>query len=130
MTIAARTPEKNVVSQHVGDAAVLRDARTHLVPGPHVKLLHLGRLDERLAAHLDGIAVAGVFGAKLAQAALALPNVGAVFVATVGEIGNKDVRRLDKLFALAESLPEVLPGLISAFGWVSAQALQGTGRLC
>ena len=127
MLSSARIPIANVVSQHVEDAAVLRNTRTHLVSGPHVKLLQLGRLDERLAAHLDGIAVAGDFGAKLAAAALALPNVGAVFVATIGEIGNKDVGGLDKLFAFAESLPEVQPGLISAFGWVSAQALQGTG---
>ncbi len=127
MLRSARIPIANVVSQHVEDAAMLRNTRTHLVSGPHVKLFQLGRLDDRLAAQLDGVAVAGDFGAKLAAAALALPNVGAMFVATIGEIGNKDVRGLDKLFALAESLPEVQPGLISAFGWVSTQALQGTG---
>ena len=127
MLSSARIPIANVVSQHVEDAAVLRNTRTHLVSGPHVKLLQLGRLDERLAAHLDGIAVASALGTKLAQAELALPSVGAVFVVTLGEIGNKDVGGLDKLFALSEALPEVQPGLISAFGWVSAQSLQGTG---
>ena len=127
MLSSARISIANVISQHVEDAAVLRNTRTHLVSGPHVKLLHLGRLDERLAAHLDGISVAGDFGAKLAEAALESPNVGAVFVAMIGEIGNKDVGGIDKLFALAESLPEVQPGLISAFGWVSAQALQDKG---
>ena len=76
MLSSAQIPIVNVISQHVEDAAVLRNTRTHLVSGPHVKLLQLGRLDERLAAHLDGIAVAGDFGAKLAAAALALPNVG------------------------------------------------------
>ena len=37
-----------------------------LVRAPQVRLLHLGRLDERIAAHLDGVSVAGPYGTKLA----------------------------------------------------------------
>ncbi|MEO8630248.1 MAG: hypothetical protein ABI612_19445, partial [Betaproteobacteria bacterium] len=115
-----------MVSQHVEDAAALRSTRTHLVFAPHVKLLHLGRLDERLAAHLDGVAVAGEFGAHLADAALESPGAGAVFVATVGAIEGGQSARLDQLFSLVEAVPESQRGLISAFGWVSAQSLKGT----
>jgi uncharacterized protein (TIGR02270 family) len=50
-----------------------------------------------------------------------------VFAVTVRAIEEKDERRLDKLFALVAAVPPAQPGLISAFGWVSAQHLQGTG---
>jgi uncharacterized protein (TIGR02270 family) len=53
--------------------------------------------------------------------------VGEVFAATVRAIEEKDERRLDKLFALVIAVPAAQPGLISAFGWVSARHLQGTG---
>ena len=125
MQSIARSPIPVVVSQHVEDAAALRSTRTHLVSAPHVKLLHLGRLDERLAAHLDGVAVAGDFGARLADTALESSGIGELFVATVGAIQDGQSARLDKLLSLAEALPDAQAGLISAFGWVSADALKG-----
>jgi uncharacterized protein (TIGR02270 family) len=93
-----------------------------------MNLLHLGRLDERLAAHLDGVAVAGDFGARVADAALESPGVGEVFVATVGAIQTGNSASLDKLFSLVEALPEAEKGLTSAFGWASAETLKGTVR--
>ena len=74
MLIASGTAIASVVTQHIEDAAVLRNTRSVLVSGPHVKLMHLGRLDERLLAHLDGVTVAGDFGAQLATAALESPR--------------------------------------------------------
>lgn len=115
-----------VVSQHAEEAAILRNIRSSLVTAPHVKLHQLRRLDDRLAAHLDGLAVAGEFGSRLSEAALETPGVGEVFAAAVRAIEDKDPRRLDKLFAVAEAVPNSRSGLISAFGWVSAQLLQGT----
>jgi uncharacterized protein (TIGR02270 family) len=91
-----------------------------------VKLLHLGRLDERLAAHLDGVSVAGDFGARLADAALESPGTGEVFVATVGAIQAGNPAGLDRLFSLVEAVPDAQKGLTSAFGWVSAETLKGT----
>lgn len=123
----ARAPIAVVVIQYVEDAAVLRNTRAVLASAPRVRLLQLGRLDERLVAHLDGIAVAGGFGNQLATAQLENPNTGSVFVCAVQAINEKDTEALDKLFALAEAMPETQPGLTSAFGWVSVQSLQGTG---
>ena len=79
--------------------------RSVLVRAPHVRLLHLSRLDERIAAHLDGVGVAGQYGIGLAHQALERPGAGEVFVATVRAIENQDVARLDKLLAIAEALP-------------------------
>lgn len=115
-----------VVHQHAEESAVLRNVRSVLLSAPHVKLHHLRRLDDRLAAHLDGLAVAGEYGSKLCVAALETPGVGEAFAATVRAIEDKDTQRLDRLLALAEAVPEAQLGLVSAFGWVSSQHLQGT----
>jgi uncharacterized protein (TIGR02270 family) len=115
-----------VVQQHAEEAAILRNIRSVQVRAPHVKLHHLRRLDDRIAAHLDGLAVAGAFGTELCAAALATPSVGEMFAAGVRAIEDKDTRRLDSLVALAQALPEGERGLLSAFGWVSAPLLQGT----
>ena len=123
-----RPPIPVVVMQHVEEAAHLRHVRSVLVRAPHVRLLQLGRLDERIAAHLDGIAVAGAYGAGLAQQALERPATGEVFAATVGAIADRDAERLDRLLAITEALPDSRAGLLSAFGWVSAADLQGVTR--
>ena len=118
----------HVVQQHAEESALLRNVRSVLVAAPHVRLLDLRRLDDRLAAHLDGLAVAGELGWELCEAALENPGVGEVFAATVRAIEAKNLLGFDKLLALVEAVPESQPGLISAFGWVSAQFLQGTTK--
>ena len=120
-----RPPIPTVVAQHVEEAAHLRHVRSVLVRAPHVRLLQLGRLDERIAAHLDGIAVAGEFGTRLAQQALEQPGAGEVFVSAVCVIEGRDAACLDKLLAIAQAVPASRPGLLSAFGWVSAVQLHG-----
>lgn len=125
-----RSPVPAVLAQHVADAAVLRNTRSFLVRAPHVRLNQLARLDERLAAHLDGIAVAGDAGSRMMQLALENPQSAEVFVAAVGAIEGRDPAALERLFALAEALPGSRAGLASAFGWVPAARLRGiTQRL-
>ena len=114
-----------VISQHAEDSAALRHMRSVLVRAPHVKLHHLRRLDDRIAAHLDGLVVAGPDGWKLAVAALESPGPGEAFAAAVLAILDDNAAALDKLLALAEAHPPAAPGLVSAFGWVSAQSLRG-----
>lgn len=111
--------------QHVEEAAHLRHVRSVLVRAPHVKLLQLGRIDERIAAHLDGVAVAGAYGVELAQQALEDCGKGPVFVATVRAIEDHSTERLYKLLAIAEAALPARPGLLSAFAWVSAAHLKG-----
>ena len=125
MTTAIRAPVPVVVQQHAEDAAMLRNTRSVLVSAPHVKLHQLRRLDDRLAAHLDGLAVAGEYGSQLASAALDRPGRGEVFTATVRAIEDRDVLGLDRLLAIAEAVPESLAGVISAFGWVTGASLHG-----
>ncbi len=111
--------------QHAQETAALRHVRSVLVRAPHVRLHQLQRLDERIAAHLDGLAVAGTYGAECCTAALERPGAGEVFAAAVVAIESRDAAALDRLLALAGALPAARRGLLSALGWVSATQLKG-----
>jgi uncharacterized protein (TIGR02270 family) len=124
----SRPPIAVVVQQHAEESAMLRHVRSVLVRAPHVKLHQLRRLDDRIAAHLDGLAVAGAYGTQCCTAALANPGAGEVFASTVRAIEERDNHALDRLLAIAAELPDAKRGLVSAFGWVSAQQLQGIAR--
>jgi len=126
MLATRHQPIPAVIQQHAEETAVLRNIRSVLLSSPHVQLHRLRRLDDRIAAHLDGLAVAGEYGAKLSMSALETPGSGEVFASAVGAIVDKDIQRLERLFAVAEAVPEAQAGLSSAFGWVSSQRLQGT----
>ena len=122
---ATDTPITTIVSEHLEEAAWLCSQRAYLVSVPHVNLKYLGRQDERLDAHLDGVAVSGDFGTQQMITALESPKRGSIFVATVRSIDNSDFGLVRRLFALAKSLPEAEAELISAFGWVSGKTLKG-----
>jgi uncharacterized protein (TIGR02270 family) len=117
-----------VVEQHVEESALLRNIRSGLIRAPHVKLHHLRRFDDRLAAHLDGVAIAGEFGWGLCRAALETPGIGEIFTAAVRAIEARNESALEALLALAQVLPESAHGLESAFGWLDPAALQGLVR--
>jgi uncharacterized protein (TIGR02270 family) len=125
MTAPSARPIAGVVQQHVDESAILRNTRTVLVRAPHIRLHHLQRLDDRIAAHLDGLAIAGEAGWKLCEAALVSPARGELFTSAVRAIEDRNASGLDKLFALAEAMPESQRGLISAFGWAEAKSLHG-----
>jgi uncharacterized protein (TIGR02270 family) len=114
-----------ILQQHVEDAAILYATRTALTRAPHVRLLHLGRFDARLEAHLDGVAVAREDAWPVLQQSLELPSTGRIFTFAVRAIESREPGHLDRLFALAEALPEVRTGLVAAFGWMEAPRLRG-----
>jgi len=114
-----------LVEQHVREVVMLREMRTRLVRSPQVRIAQLAALDERIAAHLDGIVVAGPHGKAMCGEALAPPDTGSLFAAGVLMIEERDAEGLRRLFALAASLPAARRGLVSSFGWVSASRLRG-----
>ena len=117
-----------LVAQHVDEAAALRRQRTRLVRAPHIRLHLLRRHDERIAAHLDGIAVAGDAGRALAQAAAPQPGGGEVFTAALVAIGSADTAAIERLLDIARTSPDAARGLVSAFGWASAPDLRGVTK--
>jgi len=119
----------SVVQQHAEEASSLRATRSYLVTASHIQLDDLARADERLAAHLDGLAVAGDEGLKAVLAAIMEemedPGVGEFFAAAVRLIEDRNVPRLEWLLDLAEALLPGRQGVVSAFGWVSTASQQG-----
>ncbi len=114
-----------VVSQHLEDAASLRSTRSILVRAPHVELHRLARTDERLLAHLDGLAIAGDDGFRMSQASLEVPGVGQIFVNAVLSIERRDGAQLERLLSLVDVVPDASRALASAFGWVEPSHLVG-----
>jgi len=128
MSAVAEASVPVVVQQHLDNADVLRSVRSVLVRAPHVGLDRLRRLDDRLAASLDGLSIAGDLGRRMCLSALETPGRGTVFAATVGAIETRDPALLERLLSLAQALPDTLAGLVSAFGWVPAASLRGITR--
>lgn len=114
-----------VVEQFVEDAAALFSTRARMLRWPHVRLPDLRRIDDRLSAHLDGIAVAGEFGWAHCEATLAAPEPGALFAATVVALQSGHADRLERLIAVAQAMPEAAAGLTAAFGWCEPKLLRG-----
>ncbi len=112
-----------IIAQHAEDTALLWLRRQEAIHAPHFRLRHLARLDERLAAHLDGLCVAAEEGrAWPCDEAGELP--GSLFAATVVALCAAP-QRLDELLTRAQALPDTHAEVISAFGWVEASTLQG-----
>lgn len=117
---------RSVISQHAEEAVSLRHIRSGLLGAAQVTLHDLRRHDDRVAAHLDGLLLAGEHGYAACTAALGTTGVGEVFSAAVIAIENGNAAGLDSLFAVSQAVPQAQAGLLSAFGWVSSQYLQVT----
>jgi uncharacterized protein (TIGR02270 family) len=117
-----------VIEQHAEDASFLWLLRDAAVRSPHYDLDDLVKLDNRVSAHIDGLVIAGDHGWKTCAAALELAEAAEVFTAGVLAIESKDDERLRQVFATAEAEPSSVRGLVSAFGWASAESLRGTVR--
>jgi uncharacterized protein (TIGR02270 family) len=115
-----------VARQHVDDASLLAANRLRLTSAPHPRLDSLGRFDRRLAAHLEGLRLAGDEGWSLCEATLETPSAGAVFPLAVRALDARDELKLSRIVALTEAVPETRAGLLAALGWVEPSRLQGT----
>ena len=118
----------HIVRQHVEEAIHLRGIRVVLQAAPQVRLRELQRHDERLVAHLDGIAVAGESGRAICNESLQASEPGAMFVATVNALESADARQIEALVGRARSLGVAQADLIAAFAWASAQDLRDPVR--
>jgi uncharacterized protein (TIGR02270 family) len=115
----------NVLQQHAEDAAILHATRSALTTAPHVRLKHLRRFDDRLAAQLDGLWVAGDDAWIACGVELERPRPGSVFMVAALALENGSAEQLHRMYALAEAVPESRPGLLAAFGWAEPERLRG-----
>jgi uncharacterized protein (TIGR02270 family) len=126
MSPRAAEPILDILRVHVDESGALREVRSRLVNDPHVTLHSLGRHDQRLAAHLDGLAVAGENAWPLCAEALESPSEGAVFASATRVLEEKHLDRLARLLEICRSARTARRGLISAFGWMESLALRDT----
>jgi uncharacterized protein (TIGR02270 family) len=105
---------------------LLHACRTGLCSAPNSALRYLRRFDDRLVAHLDALSIAGSEGWRFCEAMLAAPSAGALFMIAVRLIEDRQEEGLGRIFAVAQAVPETRRGLVSAFGWLEKEQLQGT----
>lgn len=112
----------SVLAEHADEAAFLWLQRASAVHAPNYSPQQFADLDERLAAHIDGLRVAGDHGWKLLEAPLVNQGSEDFFPAAVLAIEAKD-GRFDGLIERIKVAPETISGLISALGWVSYEVI-------
>ena len=85
---------QTVITQHAEEAAFLWLLRDAAVLAPHYDLNDLAELDQRVAAHLDGLRSAGDAGWELVKQELTWEEVGEVFAAAVLAFESGDAGRV------------------------------------
>jgi uncharacterized protein (TIGR02270 family) len=120
-----RKPNSIITQQHLEDACLLQSMRLFCIGKPSIKLKLLHRIDERLAGHLDGIAIAGAYASEFADKGILNSSLGEIFTAIVNAIEDRNKVALEKFLTITESLPGIQDSATSAFGWVSTASLQG-----
>ena len=119
---------EEIAEEHAEEAAFLWLLRSAAVTAPNYDLAELAELDGRVEAHFEGLRVAGDAGWARVLAGLEHQEAGEVFAAGVLALESGDRERLAAVVAVAESVPETVPGLVSALGWVDRTRLRGTVR--
>ena len=115
---------QEVLSMHCDEVGSLWNARIGLMRDAHVALGDLQRHDERIAAHLDGVLVAGEAGRETCRQLLDAPDTGVLFLLTVRTLED-DPARMEGLFDLVKTSNEYRRGLLAGFGWVDRDRLRG-----
>jgi uncharacterized protein (TIGR02270 family) len=122
---AATQPLNHIVQQYADEVATLHVARNRLVSSAGIALEALSRFDNRIAAHLDGLAVAGKDGFDACDALMEEPSAEAVFTCAVAALEAGETARLQRLIARLEDEIPPRDGLVAAFGWVGRDRLRG-----
>jgi uncharacterized protein (TIGR02270 family) len=112
----------SLISEHADEASFLWLQRSSAVHAPNYAPQQFADLDEHLEAHIDGLRVADDEGWRLAEATLENEGPEDFFPAAVLALEAQD-GRFDALIERAKGIPEVIPGLISALGWVDPKFL-------
>jgi uncharacterized protein (TIGR02270 family) len=116
-----------ILTQHTEDAAVLWERRKRAVDAPHYNAMYLGRLDEQLEAHLDGLRVAEQAGWDEAVSAFEeIGGGGEMFTVATLAFGHHDTSLIPAAIEMIKSDPATLLGpAASGIGWLKGSKLSG-----
>lgn len=128
MDSTAGRPIQSIVEHHAGEAAFLSEQRDRLIGSPHVDLPALARIDERLAAHLDGVAIAEAEGHRFPAPTTETASAGDAFLGATRALEEQDLERLGQVYGLCLEVPSIRCGLFDALQWAPPGHLRGTVR--
>lgn len=113
-----------VVAQHAEEAAFLWHRRDIAVKSPHYSLAELSALDERVAAHLDGLRVADLAGFELALAAIDEDEPGTLFTASTLAVERGNLQAIADILDRGGHSADLSREIVSALGWAAPEALE------
>lgn len=117
----------DVLDEYCDEATFLWLQRADAVEAPQYSPTQFADLDQRLEAQIDGLRVAGDDGWACAERLADHGGPEDVFPAALLALESPD-GRFDDLLSRFDDAPEVLDGIVSALGWVSATHLVGRVR--
>ena len=115
----------HIIDQHAEEASFLWLLRNNAVNAPHYDLGDLSKLDDRVEAHIDGLRIAGDYGWDACRENLQIKESGEVFTAAILALKGRSIERINQVYEVVGQVPETIDGLVSAFGWVEKEHLQG-----
>ncbi|MGC5698863.1 TIGR02270 family protein [Pseudomonas sp. NFXW11] len=113
----------SMLEQHAEEASFLMLLRDQAVHAPHYDLADLGQLDERLAAHLDGLRLAPPSALQVLQAQLDNQALGEMFASVLLAFETRDKPALTRLSEHARNALPTRRGYLMALGWLDWQQL-------
>ncbi|MBG6433092.1 TIGR02270 family protein [Pseudomonas aeruginosa] len=105
-----------IVDQHAEEAAFLALLRDYAVRAPHYDLEELAELDQRIEAHLDGLAIAGQAGHDALLEQLDAHAQGEAFALAVLAMQAGDDALIGRMRACLAASPEARRGFAAALG--------------
>jgi uncharacterized protein (TIGR02270 family) len=114
-----------IVDLHCSEVANLRVVRGVLCGSPHISVFLLRRHDDRIAAHLDGLLVAGNAVQSLSDGLDADSFSETVFPLAVVALIRNDRMMLERLMRIGHTAPSAVTALKDAFAWVDSATLRG-----
>lgn len=111
----------DVVAQHAEEAAFLWLVRDSALRSAQYDLGDLIGLDTRIAAHLEGLEIAGDTGWEIAARELGWQQPGEVFAAGFLAFSHGDPERMDGVVSVAEADAELARGAIAALTWLDSE---------
>ena len=107
-----------IVAQHAEEAAFQWLLRNDAIGAPHYSLSDLAHLDDRIAAHLDGLRLAGDAGWEICRRELQWQEPGELFTASVLAFESGQTAHIEAVAEAAAESPAAAPGLASALAWL------------
>jgi uncharacterized protein (TIGR02270 family) len=119
---------RNIIIEHADEAPFVWSLRDRAIKRPHYTLTSLAQLDERVAAHLAGLRLAGAEGLDACLDKLPTREPGTLFAATVLAVRNWSTPALTQVLTIAETEAAFEREAAAALGWAQKHELQGLVR--